>query len=212
MHADSLLAILDRGPVIPVVTLANASDAVPLAQALLAGGIDTVEITLRTYAALDGVRALSRSGLPIIVGAGTCLGAAQLEAAAEAGARFVASPGTTTELLAAAERIPLPLLPGAATPSEVMRLADAGYTCLKLFPATEVGGAGMLRALSAVFPALRFCPTGGISASSASEYLALPNVACVGGSWLAPPALLAARDFAGITRLATQASALRPRA
>lgn len=211
MHADPLIAILARGPVIPVVTLARASDAVPLAEALLAGGIDTVEITLRTPAALGGVRALARSGLPILIGAGTCLGSEHLEAALDAGAHFAVSPGSTAELLAGAARITLPLLPGAATPGEVMRLLEAGYSCLKIFPASELGGAGMLRALSAVFPTCHFCPTGGITAAAVPDYLALPNVPCVGGSWLTPPALLAAGDFAAITRLAAQARALRPR-
>lgn len=211
MHTDPLFPILARGPVIPVVTLARAADAVPLAEALLAGGIDTVEITLRTATALDGVRALARSGLPVVIGAGTCLGSEQLEAAAEAGAHFAVSPGSTEALLAAATRVPLPLLPGAATPGEVMRLIEAGYQCMKIFPASELGGVGMLRALSAVFPTRHFCPTGGITAAAAPDYLALPGVRCVGGSWLAPPALIAAGDFAGITRLAAQARALRPR-
>ncbi|MFM7273578.1 MAG: bifunctional 4-hydroxy-2-oxoglutarate aldolase/2-dehydro-3-deoxy-phosphogluconate aldolase, partial [Gammaproteobacteria bacterium] len=204
MNPDPLLAILARGPVIPVVTLTRAEDAVPLAEALLAGGIDTVEITLRTAAALDGVRALARSGLPILIGAGTCLDGKHLEAAREAGAHFAVSPGSTEALLTAATRIPLPLLPGAATPSEVMRLIEAGYRCLKIFPASELGGPTMLRALSVVFTACHFCPTGGIAAAAAPDYLTLPNVPCVGGSWLTPPALLAAGDFAGITRLAAQ--------
>ena len=202
--------LLLRGPVIPVVTLADAGDAVALAEALLAGGISTIEITLRTRDALEGVRAIARSGLPIAIGVGTCLRKEHLEAAAACGADFAVSPGATDALLAAAEQTGLPLLPGAATSAEVMRLAEAGYTCMKLFPAENVGGLGLLRAWQPVFQDIRFCPTGGITPANAPQYLSLANVPCVGGSWLAPKALLETRDFAAISRLAAEARSLKP--
>lgn len=209
MSQQTMQELLARGPVIPVVTLANAADAVPLAEALLSGGIDTIELTLRTPAALDAVRAIARSGLPIAIGVGTCLRAEHLRAAADCGAHFAVSPGATEALLAAAASNRLPLLPGAATPGEVMRLSEAGYDCMKLFPAENVGGTGLLRALQPVFPGVRFCPTGGITPGNATTYLELANVACVGGSWLTPQALIEARDFAAIGRLAAAARLLR---
>jgi len=196
-------------PVIPVVVIEDARAAVPMARALVAGGIRTIEVTLRTAAALDAVRAIAAEVDGAVVGVGTALGEADLRAASAAGARFAVSPGATARLLDAAEDIALPLLPGAATASEAMLLLERGYRHLKFFPAVPAGGARLLAAWAGPLPQLRFCPTGGISASSAGEFLGLPNVLCVGGSWLTPPDKLAAGDWAGIEQLARAAAALR---
>lgn len=196
-------------PVIPVVVIEDARAAVPMARALVAGGIRTIEVTLRTAAALDAVRAIAAEVDGAVVGVGTALGEADLRAACAAGARFAVSPGATARLLDAAEDIALPLLPGAATASEAMLLLERGYRHLKFFPAVPAGGARLLAAWAGPLPQLRFCPTGGISASSAGEFLGLPNVLCVGGSWLTPPDKLAAGDWAGIEQLARAAAALR---
>jgi 2-dehydro-3-deoxyphosphogluconate aldolase/(4S)-4-hydroxy-2-oxoglutarate aldolase len=201
--------VVSAAPVIPVIVLERAADAVPLARALLAGGLPVIEVTLRTDAALEAIRAIAREVPQAIVGAGTVLGRADLDAARDAGARFAVSPGATPELLAAGRQCGLPLLPGAMTPSEVIAAVAAGYDTLKLFPAAQAGGVDMLKALAGPFPHVRFCPTGGISLASAPEYLALPNVCCVGGSWIAPPASIRAADWASITRLALQARRLR---
>ena len=201
--------ILDAAPVIPVIVFDRPADAVPLAQALLRGGLRVLEVTLRTPAALDVLRAMQEVE-GAIVGAGTVLGAAQYDEAVAAGARFVVSPGLTDRLAAAARERAVPLLPGTATASEVMRAREAGLTRLKFFPAESSGGVAALKGFGSVFPDVRFCPTGGIHAASAPAYLALPNVACVGGSWPLPADALAARDWPRIERLAREAAGLRP--
>lgn len=204
----SIREIMVASPVMPVIVLDDVADAVPLARALVDGGVRVLEVTLRTLAALAVIRAI-RAALPeAIVGAGTITGAADLVAAIEAGAQFGVSPGTTDALIAAVQGAGLPFLPGAMTPSEILKLREAGFTAMKLFPAQQAGGVGMLKALGAVFPELVFCPTGGIDAASAPQYLALPNVACVGGSWLAPTALVKTKKWSEISRLASEAAAL----
>jgi 2-dehydro-3-deoxyphosphogluconate aldolase/(4S)-4-hydroxy-2-oxoglutarate aldolase len=197
-------------PVIPVVVIDDARAAVPMARALVAGGVPAIEVTLRTAAALEAVRAIAAEVEGAVVGVGTVLGQADLLAAYEAGARFAVSPGATPRLLDAAEDIPLPLLPGAATASEAMALLERGYRHLKFFPAVPAGGARLLAAWAGPLPQLRFCPTGGIGAASAADFLALPNVLCVGGSWLTPADKLVAGDWAGIEQLARAAGSLRP--
>jgi 2-dehydro-3-deoxyphosphogluconate aldolase/(4S)-4-hydroxy-2-oxoglutarate aldolase len=200
--------ILDAGPVIPVIVIERLEDALPLASALVRGGLRVLEVTLRTPAALQALRAMCAVE-GAIVGAGTVLGAAQYDAAIEAGAQFVVSPGLTEALAAVAQARGVPLLPGAVTASEVMRAREAGCTRLKFFPAESSGGVATLKAFAGVFPDVRFCPTGGISSDSASAYLRLPNVACVGGSWPMPPEAIATRDWGRIERLAAATAALR---
>ena len=201
--------ILDAGPVIPVIVIEHIEDALPLARALVRGGLRVLEVTLRTPAALDAIRAM-RAVEGAIVGAGTVLGQAQYDAAIEAGAQFVVSPGLTDALVAlAAARGEVPLLPGVATASEVMRAREVGYTRLKFFPAESSGGVATLEGFASVFPDVRFCPTGGISSDSATRYLALANVACVGGSWPMPAEAMAQRDWGRIERLASATAALR---
>lgn len=201
--------LLAASPVMPVIVLERVDDAVPLARALLAGGIRTLEVTLRTPVALAAVRAI-RDALPeALVGVGTVTDADDLERARDAGARFALSPGATPALLDAARTCGLPFIPGVMTPSEALAARAAGYDTLKLFPAQQAGGIGMLRALAGPYPELRFCPTGGIDAASAPAFLAEPNVGCVGGSWIAPARLVAAGDWPAIETLARAASALR---
>lgn len=192
MTKQPVETILRRAPVIPVVTLERAEDAVPLGRALLAGGLPVIEITLRTDAALAGARALRTEVPDAVVGLGTLMGPEQLEAAAATGAAFLVSPGTTPALIEAMREQPgaIAWLPAAATASEVMLLRSAGYNALKFFPAEACGGTAWLKAVRPVFPEMLFCPTGGIDAKRAGDYLALPNVACVGGSWVAPPDLI----------------------
>jgi 2-dehydro-3-deoxyphosphogluconate aldolase/(4S)-4-hydroxy-2-oxoglutarate aldolase len=204
--------VLRTGPVMPVIVLDKVADAVPLARALVAGGIRVLEVTLRTAAALDAIRAIAREVPDAILGAGTVVLPVDLEAAAAAGARFAVSPGASPDLLDAGRKGPIPLLPGVMTPSDVINALAAGYTAMKLFPAAQAGGLGMLKALAAPFPQVRFCPTGGIDAASAPAFLALPNVACVGGSWLTPADRVRAGDWAAISALARAAAALRPAA
>jgi 2-dehydro-3-deoxyphosphogluconate aldolase / (4S)-4-hydroxy-2-oxoglutarate aldolase len=205
-----LCDLLATTPVVPVLAIDTVATALPLARALVAGGLTVLEITLRTPAALEIIRALSREIETATVGAGTVLTPQQYRDATRAGARFVVSPGATSALLDVAETSSVPFLPGAATSSEVMRLLERGYGCLKFFPAEPSGGVAFLRALAAPLPGARFCPTGGIDAALAPAYLALPNVVCVGGSWVAPHDVVAAGDWPGITRLAVAAAALRP--
>ncbi len=200
--------IVRLGPVIPVLVIEQAELAVPLARALVAGGVRVLELTLRTPAALQAIRAIADEVEGAIVGAGTITRADDFERCRKAGAVFGVSPGLTAELIAAAKAGGLPLLPGVMTPSEIIAARTAGFQQLKLFPAAQAGGIGMLKALAGPFPELAFCPTGGITAATAADYLALPNVACVGGSWLAPAASVAARDWPRITALARQAQAL----
>lgn len=194
-------------PVIPVLVIHDAALARPLAEALVAGGLPVLEVTLRTAAALDAISEMSRveGG---VVGAGTLLTPEDVVAARRAGAQFGVSPGTTDKLLDAAEAEALPMLPGAATSSEVMALLERGYTVQKFFPAEANGGVPALKAIGAPLPQVRFCPTGGVSPSNARDYLALPNTLCVGGSWVAPTELVNAGDWQAVTSLAAEAAAL----
>jgi 2-dehydro-3-deoxyphosphogluconate aldolase/(4S)-4-hydroxy-2-oxoglutarate aldolase len=203
----NLEQILAAAPVMPVIAIDNLEQALPLAEALLEGGIPTLEITLRTPVALEAIRRIRHAFPRALVGAGTVTTPEALRQVAEAGAVFAVSPGLTRPLLEAAVASPIPLLPGVMTPTEVMAAVDAGFTFLKLFPAEQAGGIGMLKAFVGPFKQLRFCPTGGITPESAIHYLAQPNVVCVGGSWLTPKALLDAGDWSAITRLARTASA-----
>lgn len=201
------LDVMTMGPVIPVVVLDDAAPAADLARALLAGGVRTMEITLRTDAALDAIAAVADAVPDMMVGAGTVTTAALVRDSATAGARFLVSPGSTTSVLDAASAARLPILPGAVTATEVMALAERGITEMKFFPAATSGGPAAITALGGPFPAVRFCPTGGISPANVSQYQALSNVVCVGGSWLTPAPLVAARDFSAITELARAAAA-----
>jgi 2-dehydro-3-deoxyphosphogluconate aldolase / (4S)-4-hydroxy-2-oxoglutarate aldolase len=205
--ADKLLPIMTGQPVIPVLKIARAADAAPLARALARGGLPAIEITLRTRDALDAIRIAAAEVPEAIIGAGTILSARQYDQAVDAGARFIVSPGTTQELLDAARASDAPLLPGAITPSEIMAAAEEGYALLKFFPAEQAGGAAFLKALSSPLAGVRFCPTGGITAANAASYLSLPNVICVGGSWVAPDDLVDAGDWAAIEELARRAVA-----
>lgn len=200
-------AVLTAGPVMPVMVIKNLEDAVPLAKALVAGGIKVLEITLRTPIALDAIKLISEQVKDAIVGAGTIANAAQLKAAEEAGAVFAISPGLTPSLLAAAKQSQIALIPGIATLSELMLGMDYGLDHFKFFPAEAAGGIPMLQAISGPFPQITFCPTGGISPSNYKDYLQLPNVACVGGSWLAPQSVVTEKNWMKVTELARQATA-----
>ena len=204
-----LLSTLKLQPVVPVLIIDDAKSAVPLARALVAGGLKAIEITLRTPAALEAIRAVADEVEGAVAGAGTILDAKQYDEAVKAGSQFIVSPGTTRDLLKAAADSDIPLLPGAATASEVMSLRAEGYTVLKFFPAEQAGGAAYLKSLSSPLAGVSFCPTGGISLKNAMDYLSLPNVVCVGGSWVAPKDLVAAGDWDGITKLAAEAFRLR---
>jgi 2-dehydro-3-deoxyphosphogluconate aldolase/(4S)-4-hydroxy-2-oxoglutarate aldolase len=198
-------------PVIPVLTIAELEHAVPLARALTAGGLRVLEITLRTPVALAAIDAMRKALPEAVIGVGTLTRAVDFAAADRVGAQFGVTPGLTPELGAAARGARFPLLPGVMTPTELIAARSAGFNVLKLFPAQQAGGVAMLKALGAPFPDVLFCPTGGITRDSAAEFLRLPNVACVGGSWVAPPSLLAARDWAAIEALARDAAGLRTR-
>lgn len=200
--------ILDAGPVIAVVTLERLEAAVPMAEALVEGGLRVIEITLRTEAALDGISAIADRVAGAIVGAGTILAPGDLDRAADAGAAFCVSPGLTPALLDAAPKVSIPLLPGIATAGELMTGLAAGLTRFKLFPAEAVGGKALLKSLTGPFPQVRFCPTGGITVETAPAYLALKAVACVGGSWLTPAELQRERAWAEIKALAQAAAGL----
>lgn len=206
---DHLLSVLKLQPVVPVLIVEEAKDAVPLAKALVAGGLKAIEITMRTSEALEAIRRVAGEVEGAVAGAGTILNARHFEEAVAAGSQFIVSPGVTDQVLAAAAQSPIPLLPGAATASEVMVLREAGYEVMKFFPAEQAGGAAYLKSLSSPLAGTLFCPTGGISLKNARDYLSLPNVICVGGSWVAPKELVAAGDWAGITRLAAEAAALK---
>jgi 2-dehydro-3-deoxyphosphogluconate aldolase/(4S)-4-hydroxy-2-oxoglutarate aldolase len=206
---DRLLALLDGQPVIPVLKIGDVAQAVPLARALARGGLKAIEITLRTVEALECIRRVAAEVPEAVVGAGTILSPRQFEQAAAAGSKFIVSPGTTRELLAAASDSEVPLLPGAITPGEIMTAREAGLDFLKFFPAEQAGGAAFLKALASPIPDVRFCPTGGIGPKNASDYLALPNVVCVGGSWVAPDDLVQGERWDEIEALARQASTLR---
>lgn len=197
--------VMRLSPVIAVVTIQDAGHAEPLARALASGGVKAVEITLRTPAGLEAIRRASDAVPEAVVGAGTCLTARDLQAVAEAGAKFAVSPGATPALLDAAQDGPVPLLPGVATASELMAGLERGFDRFKLFPAAAAGGLAMLKGLAGPFPQAKFCPTGGVTLQNAADYLALPNVICVGGSWLAPEDRMAAGDWEGIETLARTA-------
>ncbi|MCF6367857.1 2-dehydro-3-deoxy-phosphogluconate aldolase [Rhizobium halophilum] len=206
---ENLLAILRAQPVVPVLIVEDAKSAVPLARALVEGGLKAIEITMRTPAALDAVKAVAAEVEGANVGAGTILSAKDFDAAVAAGSTFIVSPGATRGILEAAKNSSVPLLPGAATASEVMALREEGLEVLKFFPAEQAGGAAHLKSLSSPLAGTLFCPTGGISLKNAKDYLSLPNVVCVGGSWVAPKEMVAAGDWAGITKLAREAAALK---
>jgi len=202
------LALAAPGPVIPVIVVERVDDALPLARALVAGGVRVLEVTLRTPAALGAIAAIAAALPEAIVGAGTVRSDADARAAHAAGARFAVSPGWSARVAAACRALGLPLLPGAATASEVMQAADEGCRFLKFFPAAAAGGTAMLKAWASPFADVVFCPTGGIDATTAPEYLALGNVAVVGGSWLTPADAIAAADWPRIERLARDAASL----
>jgi len=201
--------IVALAPVIPVLTVTDLNAAVPLARALAAGGLRVLEVTMRTPVALAAIEAMRRAVPEAIVGVGTLTRPVDFAGAGRAGAQFGVTPGLTPELAAAARGARFPLLPGVMTPTELIGARALGYDVLKLFPAQQAGGIAMLKALGAPFPDVLFCPTGGITRASAADFLALPNVVCVGGSWLAPAELMAAGDWAAIEALARDAAALR---
>lgn len=205
----TLLEIMRVSPVIPVIAIDDLNHAVPLAKALVAGGIRVLEVTLRTEYGLPAIRAIAEQVPQAIVGVGTLTQPDEFAAARDAGAVFGVSPGLTPSLIQAARTSGLPLLPGVMTPSEVMAAREAGFRQLKLFPAVPAGGVGMLNAIAGPLPDMMFCPTGGISQETALQFLACKNVACVGGSWLTPKDALQAGDWTRITALARAASALR---
>ncbi|MBK7686450.1 MAG: bifunctional 4-hydroxy-2-oxoglutarate aldolase/2-dehydro-3-deoxy-phosphogluconate aldolase [Rhodocyclaceae bacterium] len=201
--------IMQISPVMPVLVINREEDAVPLARALVAGGLRVLEITLRTSAALEAIRLIAEQVPDAVVGVGTVTRPEQFAQVKALGAVFAVSPGMTNPLIAAARAAELPFLPGVMTPSDVMRAMEAGLDALKLFPAEQAGGIGMLKAIGGPLPEMKFCPTGGVTVTSAPAYLALPNVGCVGGSWIAPADLVRSGNWAAITELARAASALR---
>ncbi|GAB6987229.1 bifunctional 4-hydroxy-2-oxoglutarate aldolase/2-dehydro-3-deoxy-phosphogluconate aldolase [Nocardioides pyridinolyticus] len=202
-------SLLDLSPVIPVVVVHDTEEAVGVARALVDGGVPVIELTLRTPVGLEAIRRIAAEVPEIVVGAGTVVTSEQAAQAAEAGAQFLVSPGSTDRLLDAMTETGLPHLPGVSTVSETLALLERGYRELKFFPAEAAGGSAFLKALQAPVPAARFCPTGGITQANASTYLALPNVGCVGGSWLTPADALAERDWARVSTLAAATSGLR---
>ncbi|MFG2768876.1 bifunctional 4-hydroxy-2-oxoglutarate aldolase/2-dehydro-3-deoxy-phosphogluconate aldolase [Streptomyces sp. NPDC048350] len=208
---SALPSVLDLAPVVPVVVIEDAADAVPLARALVAGGLPAIEVTLRTPAALDAIRAIAAEVPDAVVGAGTVISAAAVADVVGAGARFLVSPGWTESLLDAMRSAGVPFLPGVSTTSEVVSLLERGVREMKFFPAEAAGGVPYLKSLSGPLPQARFCPTGGISLGSAPSYLSLPNVGCVGGTWMLPADALAARDWARVESLAREAAELRAR-
>lgn len=205
MDASDLLA---SAKIVPVVVIDDIETAVPLAECLVAAGIDVIEVTLRTEAALQAIQQIAVAVPAMTVGAGSIRNVAQISAVVDAGAKFAVAPGATEQIVTAAETASLPFIPGAATPSEMMVLLQRGYSLQKFFPAELLGGIPFLKAVAAPLPEIRFMPTGGITAKTANDYLALTNVVSVGGSWIAPGELLAARDFTAISSLASQAAQL----
>jgi 2-dehydro-3-deoxyphosphogluconate aldolase/(4S)-4-hydroxy-2-oxoglutarate aldolase len=201
--------LLELSPVMPVVVLDDVSHAVPVAEALLRGGIRVIEVTLRTPAALASIERIAAAVPELVVGAGTVTAPEHAKQAVDAGSRFIVTPGSTDALLDAVAATGLPFLPGVSTVGEAMRAAERGCSVLKFFPAEAAGGAAYLKSIHGPLPGLRFCPTGGITVSSAADYLALPNVGCVGGSWLTPKDVLAAGDWQRVEELAAAAAALR---
>lgn len=208
MPADPT-ALVSQTPVIPVLTIECVADAVPLARALAAGGLRVIEVTLRTKAAIDAIKAIAAQVPDCVVGVGTVTRAEDIERALNAGAKFLVSPGTSPDLLEAFAQASVPVLPGCATVSEAITLSVRGFKVLKFFPAEACGGIAWLKSVAAPLPDIRFCPTGGIDGRNAAAYLACPNVLAVGGSWVVPKDALAAGDFARITKLAREAAALR---
>ena len=204
-HTAFIGKTLALSPVVPVLTITRIADAVPLARALCAGGLLVLEVTLRTDCALQAIERIAQQVPEAVVGAGTITTPEDLARSRDAGARFAVSPGLTPRLLAAAVAGALPLLPGVATPSEVMLAQDAGLRYLKLFPAAVLGGVARLKALAGPFADIRFCPTGGVNEQNLRDYLAQPNVVCVGGTWLTPAALVETQDWTGVGKLAAQA-------
>ncbi|MFJ9152637.1 bifunctional 4-hydroxy-2-oxoglutarate aldolase/2-dehydro-3-deoxy-phosphogluconate aldolase [Streptomyces sp. NPDC102270] len=209
MASLSHASLLDLAPVVPVVVLQDAADAVPLARALVTGGLPAIEVTLRTPAALDAIRVIAEEVPDAVVGAGTVITPAQVTDSVTAGARFLVSPGWTDVLLEAMRGSGVPFLPGVSTTSEVVALLERGVREMKFFPAGAAGGTAYLKSLSGPLPQARFCPTGGIGPENAPEYLSLPNVGCVGGTWMLPEDAVAARDWGRVERLAREASRLR---
>ena len=206
--STSIQDIMNTSPVIPVMVINNVEQAVPLAHALVESGLKVLEITLRTPAALESIQAIKAEVPDAIVGAGTIIDSRTLQQSIAAGAEFLVSPGVTDSLLDEALASGVPLLPGVITPSEVMRLLERGITAMKFFPAQAAGGIPMLKAIGAPLPQVTFCPTGGVNPGNARDYLALANVACVGGSWMAPASLVDAEDWTEIKRLAVEAAAI----
>ncbi|MEV5909356.1 bifunctional 4-hydroxy-2-oxoglutarate aldolase/2-dehydro-3-deoxy-phosphogluconate aldolase [Streptomyces chartreusis] len=204
-----MTSVLDLAPVVPVVVIDDPSDAVPLARALVAGGLPAIEVTLRTPAALEAIGAVAEAVPDAVVGAGTVITPEQVKLAVAAGARFLVSPGWTDLLLAAMRASGVPYLPGVSTTSEVVALLERGVREMKFFPAEAAGGTAYLKSLNGPLPQARFCPTGGIGPATASDYLALPNVGCVGGSWMLPADAIAARDWGRVEALAREAAGLR---
>jgi len=205
----SIKDVMTTSPVMPVMVINQLDNAVALAQALVSGGLKVLEITLRTPVALEAIRQIKAQVPDAIVGAGTVINTATLDQALAAGAEFIVSPGATDSLIAAGLASGVPLLPGVITPSEVMQLLDKGITAMKFFPAEAAGGVSMLKSIGAPLPQVTFCPTGGVNPNNAKDYLGLSNVACVGGSWMAPADLVDAGNWAEITRRAAEAAALR---
>ena len=206
---ESLRAYARLAPVIPVVTIEDARLSIELAQALVEAGLPVVEVTLRTPAALDAIAAIAKAVPEAVVAAGTVLHPSQIREVADAGARFIVTPGTPLSLAEALAEAPIPVMPGCATVSEAMLLAELGFEALKFFPAMASGGTAWLKGIQGPLPKLGFCPTGGVDLANAPGFLALPNVLCVGGTWVAPAALLKAGDFKAIGALAREAAALR---
>lgn len=207
-NVERIEKIMLAAPVIPVLVVEDPKKAVPMAEALVRGGLPTIEITLRTPGALEAIRLVAENVEGAIPGAGTVLDRTQYEASVKAGSQFIVSPGATPKLIDIAEETDIPLLPGAATASEVMALMERGYQRLKFFPAEQAGGASYLKSLSSPLAAAKFCPTGGVSLEKAPIYLQLPNVLCVGGSWIADAKAIAAEDWTGIEERARAAAAL----
>ncbi|MEV1177239.1 bifunctional 4-hydroxy-2-oxoglutarate aldolase/2-dehydro-3-deoxy-phosphogluconate aldolase [Nonomuraea sp. NPDC049784] len=203
------MSLLDLAPVIPVVVIEDVESAVPMARALVAGGLPVIEVTLRTPAAREAIARIAAEVPEATVGAGTIRSSEDISASMTAGAKFLVSPGTTLSLVEAMDSSGVPYLPGAATVSEVMALVERGIKELKFFPAEAAGGVPYLKALGGPLPDVRFCPTGGIRVNTAPDYLALPNVGCVGGTWLTPADVLAAGDWGRVEKLASEAAALR---
>ncbi|MEP9353818.1 bifunctional 4-hydroxy-2-oxoglutarate aldolase/2-dehydro-3-deoxy-phosphogluconate aldolase [Xanthobacter sp. KR7-65] len=209
MSLPSPLAMVAKAPVVPVVVIERLEDAVPLARALVEGGLPLIEVTLRTPVAMEALRRIAAEVEGAIPGAGTVVERGQIAAAMNAGATFLVSPGTTPDLAAAFAEIPIPVMAGCATASEAMRLSELGFEVLKFFPAEASGGAAFLKSIAGPLPHLRFCPTGGIGPANAPDYLALPSVVAVGGSWVVPTDAIRAGDFGKVRELAAAAAQLK---